>query len=154
MRSSTRFPCKLPFTVVTGLTLLTVLGATAAIAQTVITLTPENPTARVTGFVRGNFSLTAKANKDRANNVCLGYGSEASVPDHQIVLPRDRSNLDISVESQSGQNMTLFIEGPEPGVFWCGDSRISDITLPKGTYSVWVGVEHPGNQTAYSLVVR
>ncbi len=150
MRSSTRSS----FQVLTGLTLLTVLGATAAIAQTVITLAPERPTARVDGFVRANFSLTAKASRDRAGNVCLGYGSEASVPDHRLVLQQDRTQLDISVQSQSGQNTTLLIEGPQPGVFRCGDSRISDMNWPTGTYSIWVGVEQPGSQTAYSLVVK
>jgi hypothetical protein len=109
----------------------------------------------VQGYTGGAFSLSAIANRDRANNLCLGYAD--STPDHIMTLGQRFDQLTLQVDS-GGNDTTLVIEGPHNSVR-CGDdtsrtnkdASISDSNWPSGTYRVWVGAIDSNARYDYTL---
>lgn len=144
--------------------LMLVLGSTPALAQSAnfgsMTLSPGFPAASgtVTGHTGGSFSLSSIANRDRAGNLCLGFGD--SNPDHVIVLQQGFSRLNIQVDS-GGRDTTLLIQGPNNRTIRCGDdtgtnkdASIQGTDWPAGEYRIWVGAFDAGTQYDYTLTVQ
>jgi len=110
--------------------------------------------AEVQGITAGRNSLTQMAARDRRRKVCLGYA--AVDPNHTLILTADRPHLRIAVDS-GGKDTTLLIRGPR-GID-CNDNRsrgyldaaITARDWPAGTYQIWVGSFHQGEQITYRL---
>jgi hypothetical protein len=145
-----------------ALALLAVLSATPLLAQNsnfgALTLSPGFAAADgvTQGSTGGSFSLSSLANRDRAGNLCLGYGS--SNPDHIITLRSNFAQLNLQVDS-GGNDTTLVVEGPG-GVIRCGDdtgrskdASIRDTNWQAGAYRVWVGSIESGARYDYTLRV-
>ncbi len=62
------------------------------------------------GQTGGSFSLPSLANRDRNNNLCLGFAEQK--PDYIMDLKDDFDHLKIQVDS-SGKDTTLMIQGPK-----------------------------------------
>lgn len=132
--------------------LVTALGATPALAQMRMTLSPGfSPSDATTrGFTRSSFSLPTLANRDRNNNPCLGYGNNRDTPDYVLNLKSNFPKLQIQVQSQ-GNSPTLLIQRNRETVF-CGSDTISS-TFESGTYNIWVGCDE-GTRCDYVLSIR
>lgn len=142
------------------LLLLATLSAVPILAQSAnfapLDLAPGFATAvgTVQGYTGGSFSLSAITNRDRANNLCLGYAD--STPDHIMTLGQSFSQLTLQVDS-GGNDTTLVIAGPG-NVVRCGDdtgrnkdASISDSNWSSGTYRIWVGAIDAGARYDYTL---
>jgi hypothetical protein len=142
------------------LVLFATIGTAPTLAQSAnfgpLNLSPGfTPSAgTVEGYTASSFSLSAIANRDRANNLCLGYAD--STPDHIMTLSQNFSQLTLQVDS-GGNDTTLVIVGPG-NVVRCGDdtgrnkdASISDSNWSSGTYRVWVGTISAGAQYNYTL---
>lgn len=143
---------------------LAILGSTPVLAQTAnfgnLTLALDFPpeSGIVAGSTGGSYSLPSLVNRDRNNNLCLGYGDET--PDHKLVLEQDFPQLNIKVDS-GGNDTTLVIKGPD-GLALCGDdtgsnnkdASIEAANLKAGEYSIWVGAINPNQNWNYTLSVR
>jgi hypothetical protein len=146
------------------LTLLTALGAAPLLAQTAnfdsITLSPGFSVAdgTVRGYTQGSFSLSAIANRDRSNNLCVGFAD--STPDHILVLEQDFSQLTLQIDSGGGDT-TLLVQGPSDSTIRCGDdtgrnntdASIQDSGWQSGTYKIWVGAFESGVRHNYTLTL-
>lgn len=143
---------------------LVALVATAgvAIAQASnfgdIALTANHPTARVNGSTTGFQALSRIASRDRHGRICMGFAD--TTPDHIMTLEDNLSTLTVQVDS-GGSDTTLLIQGPNDGTIRCGedtsrrnpDARVQDTDWAAGTYRIWVGSHHQGQQYPYSLNV-
>lgn len=138
-------------------TLLALAASVPALAQNAnfgtMMLAPgfSESAATVAGSTGGIFSLSSIANRDRDNNLCLGFGSDRDVPDYIMVLQQDFAQLNIRVRSRQNQT-TLLIQGP--GGVRCGDDSISGANWPAGSYRIWIGAKESGGQSDYTLLVR
>jgi hypothetical protein len=147
------------------LALLATLGVAPVLAQSAnfdsLTLSagfsPADGT--VQGYTQGSFSLSSVANRDRSNNLCVGFAD--TTPDHILVLEQDFSQLTLQVDSGGGDT-TLLVQGPDDGTVRCGDdtsrnntdASIQDSEWTAGTYKVWVGAFESGVRYDYTLTVR
>lgn len=113
----------------------------------------SNAEATATGYTNGSFSLASIANRDRNNNLCLGYAGDRDVPDHLVVLQNNFAKLTFQVNSKGNSKPTLLVLGPDKTVR-CGDARIEDKDWGPGTYSVWVGSSESGRKYNYTFLVR
>ena len=109
------------------------------------------------GRTGGSFSLSSIANRDRAGNLCIGFGD--STPDHVLNLQSNFARLSLQVNSR-GNDTTLIVQGPN-GFLRCGDdtgsskdASVGGENWPSGTYRVWVGAFEAGKQFDYMLTVR
>jgi hypothetical protein len=147
------------------LALLATLGVAPVLAQSAnfdsMTLSsgfsPADGTVR--GYTQGSFSLSSIANRDRSNNLCVGFAD--TTPDHILVLQQNFSQLTLQVNSGGGDT-TLLVQGPNDGTVRCGDdtsrtntdASIQDTGWQAGTYRVWVGAFESGVRHDYTLTVR
>ena len=130
-----------------------------ALAQTSnfgeITLSGGFGQTETEGQTAGFYQLANISNRDRANNLCLGFAD--STPDHILKLQQDFETLTISVESD-GSDTTLLIQGPNDNSLRCNDNAsrrsrdaaISD-RFQAGNYRVWVGSFDAGEAHNYIL---
>ncbi|MDX2096532.1 MAG: hypothetical protein SFW36_02040 [Leptolyngbyaceae cyanobacterium bins.59] len=138
--------------------LVAALAATPVLAQTSnfgsMKLAPgfSNSAATAQGFTSGSFSLASIANRDRNNNLCLGYAGDRDVPDHVMTLEQSFSRLTVQANSR-GNKPTLLIRGPG-NVVRCGEIRIEDTQWGPGDYAIWVGSAASGQKFNYTLAVR
>jgi hypothetical protein len=109
------------------------------------------------GRTGGSFSLSSIANRDRAGNLCVGFGD--STPDHILNLRSGFARLSLQIDSR-GNDTTLIVQGPN-GFLRCGDdtggskdASVEGTSLPAGSYRVWVGAFDAGKQFDYTLTVR
>ncbi|MBD2060258.1 hypothetical protein H6F88_30395 [Oculatella sp. FACHB-28] len=147
------------------LALLATLGVAPALAQSAnfdsLTLSPGFSSAdgTVQGYTQGSFSLSSIANRDRSENLCVGFAD--TTPDHILVLQQDFSQLTLQVNSGGGDT-TLLVQGPSDSTVRCGDdtgrtntdASIQDSSWQAGTYKVWVGAFESGSRHEYTLTVR
>lgn len=149
----------------TGFLALLAIGAAPVFAQTAnfdsLTLSPGFSAADGTaqGYTQGSFSLSSIANRDRSDNLCVGFAD--TTPDHILVLQQDFSQLTLQVDSGGGDT-TLLVQGPNDSTVRCGDdtgrnntdASIQDSSWQAGTYKVWVGAFDSGIRYDYTLTVR
>ena len=109
------------------------------------------------GRTGGSFSLSSISNRDRAGNLCVGFGD--STPDHILNLRSGFARLSLQVNSR-GNDTTLVVQGSN-GFLRCGDdtggskdASVEGTNWPAGTYRVWVGTFDARKQFAYTLTVR
>lgn len=147
------------------LALLATLGVAPVLAQSAnfdsLTLSPGFSTADGTaqGYTQGSFSLSSIANRDRSDNLCVGFAD--TTPDHILVLEQDFSQLTLQVNSGGGDT-TLLVQGPNDSTVRCGDdtgrtntdASIQDSSWQAGTYKVWVGAFESGIRYDYTLTVQ
>lgn len=105
--------------------------------------------AVMNGNTGGSYSLSTISNRDRHNNLCVGFGSPT--PDHILEL---KSNFNQLTISSSQKNTTLLIQGPNQDTIRCGDRAITDTDWKTGLYKVWVGSIDPGTRTDYTLSIQ
>ncbi len=110
------------------------------------------------GRTGGQVSLPGVvANRDRAGNLCLGFGS--TMPDHIVTLEEGFAQLTLRVNS-NGNDTSLIVRGPS-GVH-CGsnvsrthlDQQVIGTDWEVGTYEVWVGSSRPGQQFGYTITIQ
>ncbi|MBF2017104.1 MAG: hypothetical protein IGS23_18270 [Rivularia sp. T60_A2020_040] len=125
-----------------------------------ISLSPSSEGVRksVTGYTGGSYPLSAISNRDRRNNLCIGFADPK--PDHILVLEKDFPKLNIKVNSR-GYDTTLLIVGPNDKTIRCGDdtgeskdASINDSDWKAGTYKVWVGSFKAGVKRNYKLSLQ
>lgn len=135
-----------------------ILGAGTALAESAnfatLNLAPgfAAPSGTAAGYTGGSFSLSAIKNRDRSNNLCLGFAGDPEVPDYAVVLQKEFSRLRFQVKNKVGDT-TLLIQSPD-GSVRCGDTTIEGSNLSAGTYKVWVGAPSAGVRREYTLSIR
>lgn len=138
--------------------LATLSGGLPAIAESAnfgtLSLAPGFPAAAgtATGYTSGSFSLSAIANRDRHNKLCLGYAGDQEVPDHVVVLQKNFARLSLKVSSKN-KKTTLLVKGPD-GTIRCGGVEIEEANWAAGTYRVWVGAPEAGMKQNYTFTAR
>jgi len=144
--------------VLNWLVAVVVLGAGSALADSAnfatLSLSPgfSAPSGTATGYTGGSFSLSAIKNRDRNNNMCLGFAGDPEVPDYVVVLQKEFPRLRFQVKNKAGDT-TLLIQAPD-GSVRCGDTTIEALGLSAGTYKVWVGAPTAGVRRDYRLLIR
>lgn len=120
-------------------------------------LVPGSRSQTVKGYAKGAMALhRIVGERDRQNNLCLGYGSPS--PDHMLVLKQSVNKLKLQVNSQ--RDTTLLIKGPGNRLYCVDDSAqgkdagwIAD-QLPAGKYAIWVGSFERGQQFRYTVTME
>ncbi|CDN12634.1 MAG: hypothetical protein HRU34_12975 [Richelia sp.] len=112
---------------------------------------------RVTGYTKGSFPLHTMGKRDRQGNPCIGFA--APTPDHILILEKDFPRLQLQVDS--GDDTTLFIQGPNDSTIRCGDdtgrdkdASIVDNAWKAGSYRIWIGTFKQNVQSNYSLYIK
>ena len=140
------------------LPLNTVVAETAHFGK--ITLSPafNLEEGKFTGHTGGSYSLSAISNRDRDQNLCIGFAD--TKPDHILVLEKDFPQLSIQVDS-GGYDTTLLLKGSGEKEIFCGDDTgdskdasivVSD--LKAGEYSLWVGTFKSGVRREYNISIH
>lgn len=106
--------------------------------------------AQMKGKTGGSYSLSSISNRDRHNNLCLGFGT--ATPDHILELQADFSELTIRANSRNN-TILLLVQGPDHTIR-CGEGSITDKGWRSGTYRVWVASAEPGLEHNYSLSIQ
>ncbi|MGF1601433.1 MAG: hypothetical protein ACFCU8_05325 [Thermosynechococcaceae cyanobacterium] len=108
------------------------------------------------GYAKGVVALhKVVGNRDRNNNLCMGYGSPE--PDHILVLKGNAAQLTLQVNS--GKDTTLLVKGPDNKLYCADatargkDASLVTQSLKSGSYRIWVGTSNPGQSYRYTLNV-
>ncbi|MBW4614379.1 MAG: hypothetical protein KME21_14125 [Desmonostoc vinosum HA7617-LM4] len=146
------------------LAILTLISATPVLAETAnfgtLNLSPgfEAKQGIVPGYTGGSYSLSVISNRDRNQNICIGFADPT--PDHIMILDKDFSQLKILIDSGK-YDTTLLIQGPDKTTIRCGDdtgknkdASIDDRNWKKGTYRIWVGAFDANVKRNYTLTVQ
>lgn len=122
-----------------------------------ISLSPNSEAVKktLTGYTGGSYSLSAIRNRDRLDNLCVGFADPK--PDYILVLEKDFPKLNLKVNS-AGYDTTLLIIGPDKKTVRCGDdtgtskdATINGSNWKAGTYKIWVGSFKAGVRRNYRL---
>ncbi|MGB7413684.1 MAG: hypothetical protein WA902_05705 [Thermosynechococcaceae cyanobacterium] len=108
------------------------------------------------GYAKGVVALhKVVGNRDRNNNLCMGYGSPE--PDHILVLNGNAAQLKLQVNS--GKDTTLLMKGPDNKLYCADDTargkdaNLVTQALKSGSYKIWVGTGEAGQSYRYTLSI-
>ena len=112
------------------------------------------------GFSKGSVALFQNVgDRDSQNHRCMGYGNLE--PDHIIEIQGKMSSLTFQVKTQTPNDTTLIVQGPNNILYCSADSsdgsKNTALTIrnfKEGTYKVWVGALDAGSAFRYNLSLQ